>query len=279
MSNQISLGLVTDVVPLEEIADGWEFFEIPNSVHILPMHSESIWKHNHDRYLARGVPTPVASHYVSGNNVEFGFGSFAAGPSYDREQELFWAARSFRRMAEAGVKVVGVWGGFFPSGSEGYSTAKSWDDAVSFCNILADEGDRWDIDVALEPNANPHTLFPSYGEGLKFAKSVKRDRIKMMVDLNYFLKLNEPLDTIRDDPEYVLHVQMAGAGNGHSQTNIDPHTAEYHQLFSILKDIGYNGTVSVAAPWLSSTGADQIDYRYETATTLKYMQDLRAEHW
>lgn len=279
MSNQISLGLVTDVVPLEEIAPGWDFFEIPNSVHILPMHSESTWRANRDRYRATGVPTPVASHYVSGTNPEFGFGSYAAGPSYDREQQLFWASRSFRRMAEAGVKVVGVWGGFFPKGSPGYDDKQAWEDAVSFCNILADEGERWDIDVALEPNADHDTLFPSYREGLAFAKSVKRDRIKMMVDLNYFLKLNEPLSFIREDPEYVLHVQMAGAGNGHSQTNIEPHTAEYNELFAILKDIGYDRTVSVAAPWLSSTGSDPIDYAYETKTTLEYMQDLRAAHW
>src|SRR5690348_15676318 len=64
MTNQIQLGLVTDVVPIEEIAEGWDFYEIPNSVHIRPMHSEADWIANRDRYRARGVPTPVASHYV-----------------------------------------------------------------------------------------------------------------------------------------------------------------------------------------------------------------------
>lgn len=275
MTNQISLGLVTDVVPLEEIADGWDFYEIPNSVHILPMHSEAVWHANRDRYRATGVPTPVASHYISGDNPLFGFGSEASGASYDREQQLFWAARSFRRMHEAGVKVVGVWGGFFRY--EDWPVARAWQDAISFCNIIADEGERWGIKIALEPNAEKNTLFPSYAEGVKFAKALGRDQVKLMVDLNYFLKLDEPLSSI--DPEYLLHVQMAGAGNGHSQTNIEPHTAEYHELFTILKDLDYTGTVSVAAPWLSSTGAERIDYRYETETTLKYMQDLRAEHW
>lgn len=274
MTHQIQLGLVTDVVPLEDIASGWDFFEIPNSVHILPMHSEFIWQQNRDRYRATGVPTPVASHYISGDNPLFGFGTEASGPSYDRDQQLFWAARSFRRMAEAGVKVAGVWGGFFRA-DNGYSVAKAWDDAVSFCNIIADEADKYGIQIALEPNADPATLFPSYAEGLAFAKSVRRDSVKMMVDLNYFLKLGESFDVVRNEPEYCLHVQMAGEGNGHSQPNIAPRTAAYDELFQLLKDIGYHGTVSVAAPWLSSTGADPIDYAYETTITLEYMRALR----
>src|SRR5262249_47876194 len=140
MTQQITLGLVTDVVPIEEIAEGWDFYEIPNSVHILPMHSEADWNANRDRYRARGVPTRGVSHYVSGADPLYGFGSFASGPSYDREQQLFWASRSFRRMSEIGVKVVGVWGGFFRC-PDGYSRTRAIDDAVSFCNILADEGE------------------------------------------------------------------------------------------------------------------------------------------
>lgn len=278
MTNQIKLGLVTDMVPIEDIAEGWDFYEIPNANHIIPLHSEADWIVNRDRYRARGVPTPVASHYISGTNTLYGFGSFASGPSYDREQQLFWASRSFRRMSEIGVKVVGVWGGFFQC-PDGYSRNQAIDDAASFCNIVADEGEKHGIQIVLEPNADMDTLFPSYREGLAFAKSLNRKSIKMMVDLNYFLKLNEPLDIIREDPEYCIHVQMAGEGNGHSQTNIEPHTEAYHQLFTVLKDIGYNSTVSVASPWLSSTGSDPIDYAYETQITLKYMQDLRDAHF
>jgi sugar phosphate isomerase/epimerase len=181
-------------------------------------------------------------------------------------------------MHEIGVKVVGVWGEFFQC-PDGYDRIKAIDDAISFCNILADEGEKYGIQTALEPNANPDTLFPSYKEGLDFAKLTGRRSIRLMADLNYFLKLNEPLDDIRIDPSYCLHVQMAGEGNGFSQPNLVPRTAAYNELFTILKDIGYNSTVSVASPWYSSTGSEQIDWRYETTITLEYMQRLRDEHF
>jgi len=279
MTDQIKLGLVTDAAPIEEIADGWDFYEIPCQFHIMPMHSEVKWRASRDRYRARGVPTPVASHYIGGDDPTSGFGAYASGPGYDREQELFWASRAFRRMNEIGVKVVGVWGGMFRC-PDGYPKAQAWDDAISFCNIVADEGERWGIQIALEPNADPDTLFPSYTEGLKFVKSLGRDAVRLMVDLMYFVKLGESFDLIRQDPEYCLHVQMAGAGHGgHSQTNLDPRTKEYGELFAALKDVGYTGTVSVAAPWFSTNGADPIDWAYETTKTLRYMQDLRAQFW
>jgi sugar phosphate isomerase/epimerase len=239
LDHQILLGLVTDVVPLDEIVDGWDYYEIPNGVHIIPMESEANWAKNREMYLKRGVPTPVASHYIGG------LGTYAAGPGYDREQQLFWAERSFRRMNEMGVRVVGVWGGFFRC-PEDYGRANAVDDAVSFCNIVADQAERYGITVALEPNADPDTLFPSYKEGLNFAKSTGRRSIKVMADLNYFLKLHEPLETIYEDPEYCVHVQMAGEGNGFSQPNIKPRTEAYDTLFTILKNIGYHSTVSVA---------------------------------
>jgi sugar phosphate isomerase/epimerase len=272
MKNQIKLGLVTDVIPLDQIAPGWDYFEIPNGVHVLPLESEANWIKNRDMYRARNVPTPVASHYIGG------FGTMASGPSFDREQQIFWAERSFRRMHEIGVQVVGVWGGFFQAPAE-YGRAKAIDDAISFCNIVADQAEKYGMLVALEPNADPNTLFPSYAEGLAFAQSTGRRAIRVMADLNYFIKLNEPLDLIRKDPEYCVHVHMAGEGNGFSQPNVKPRTELYHRLFTILKDIGYSRTVSVASPWISSTGAETIDYLYETKVTLEYMQRLREQYF
>jgi len=272
MSNQIKLGLVTDVIPLNQIAPGWDYYELPSGVHVLPLESEANWIPNREMYRAQGVPTPVASHYIGG------FGTMASGPSFDREQHLFWAERSFRRMNEMGVKVAGVWGGFFKNPA-GYGRDKAIDDAISFCNIVADQAEKYDMLVALEPNADLDTLFPSYAEGLAFAKATGRRSIRVMADLNYFIKLNEPLDLIRKDPDYCVHVHMAGEGGGFSQPNLEPRTELYHQLFGILKDIGYSRTVSVASPWRISNGAAEIDYRYETEITLDYMQKLRAQYF
>lgn len=267
MQSTIKLGLVTDHAPIEDVVDGWDYYEIPNALHVMPFESEVNWKRSRDRYRARGVPTPVSSHYTQR------FGLSASGPSYDRHQQMFWAERSFRRLHEIGVRVVGVYGGFFSNPAD-YPEGKALDDARSFCNILADHAEQYDMQIALEPNANPQTLFPSYGEGLAFARSLGRRSVRLMVDLNYFLKLGEPLESI--DPDYCLHVHMAG---DHSQPNLNERSEAYDHLFTALKNIGYTGTVSVASPWRSTRQTEEVDFAYETEVTLKYMQKLRERHF
>lgn len=268
MKTELKLGMVTDVVPLDQIALGWDYYEVPTAIHMVPLESEPNWHKNRDMYRSHGLPTPVSSHYIQGHGLS------ASGPGFDREQQRFWAERAFRRMSEAGVEVVGVFGGFFKC-PDGYGRNKAIDDAISFCNLLADQAERYDMLVALEPNANPETLFPTYLEGLEFAKATGRRSIRLMADLNYFVKLNQPVDVIRKDPGYCLHVHIAGEGG--AQPNVGSREEFFQGLFRTLKDIGYARTVSAACPWKSTTGAAQIDYRHETAVTLEFMRKLRDQ--
>ena len=277
MTHNIKLGLVTDAIPLDAIADGWDYYEIPNAIHVVPLESEANWQKNRELYEARNVPTPVSSHYLlePGQRYSDTFGVYASGPSFDREQQRFWATRSFRRLNQVGVKVVGVYGGFFRC-PDWYGRNNAIDDAVSFCNIIADEAEAYGMQIALEPNADPETLFPTYKEGLAFAKATRRHSVKVMADLNYFLKINQSLDDVREDPSYCLHVHMAGEGHGGgSQPNIGPRAEAFTKLLHVLKETEYNGTVSAACPWISSTESTEIDYKYETAVTLEYMRNLR----
>jgi sugar phosphate isomerase/epimerase len=267
LSSKIRFGLITDVIPLEEISDGWDYYEIPNALHGVPLESDANWLPWRERYRATGVPVLVASHYIQG------FGTAATGPSYDREQQAFWAERSFRRLNELGVEVVGIFGRFFPEGAD---RVKAVDDALSFCNIVADQAETYGMLVALEPMGAAETLFPTYKEGLAFAKASGRRAIRVMADINYFVKTGEPLDDILEDPSYCVHVTIAGEAPGGSQPNVGPRTEQFRRLFKILDDMGYDRTVSAACPWVSSTGASTPDYRYETGVTLEYMRSLCA---
>ncbi len=145
----------------------------------------------------------TCSHYIQFNGLE------ACGPNFDHEQQVFWAKRAFSRMDELGIEVVGVFGGFFKC-PEDYSVSKAMDQAVSFCNILADEAEKYDMLIALEPQADLKTLWPRYLEGLEFAKGVGGRSVKLMADLNYFYKLNQPIDLILKAPEYCINVHIQG---------------------------------------------------------------------
>ena len=49
---------------------------------------------------------------------------------------------------------------------------------------------------------------------LERSEEVNRPSVKVMADLNYFLKLDQPLEDIAKEPEFCAHVHIAEGGGG-----------------------------------------------------------------
>ncbi len=253
--------------PASEIAPGWDFTEIPVGEFLAPFRSNAWWKERRKHIESLPVaPIRVTSHFLDG------FGLVATGPGADWEQLEFWTRRAFERVAELGIGVVGCYGGHFPV-PDGFPRSKAMSQAIRFCHLLADCAEPHGIKVALEPCAGAHDLWPRYLEGLEFARMVNRPEIRLMADLNYFLKLNQPLEHIAEAPDMLVHAHIAGKGGQPGVGDL----ADYHlQFFRVLRKIGYEGLVSAACPWVSTEGGT-LDLRKETAKSLRYLQDLRAK--
>ncbi|MCL2472174.1 MAG: sugar phosphate isomerase/epimerase [Treponema sp.] len=270
MAKTFNIGIVVDVVPMKALSKEWEYLEVPASIHGSPILTEKEWQDNKAMYKADGRPTPITSHLL-GPGVLWKGGS---GEFYDRELIDFSLRRTIKRMAELKVKYLGAWGGHFRV-QDGFNRTKAIDQAISTINIAADYAAEYGMQIALEPEADEDTLFPRYLEGIEFAKMTGRKNVKVMADLNYFLRLNQPLEDILKFPEYCLNVHIQGDGG--SQPNVGNRKDIFLHLFKVLKDAGYTKGVSAACPWVSTNGAKEIDYKYETDKTLKFLQELRAK--
>ncbi|MEO8245308.1 MAG: sugar phosphate isomerase/epimerase family protein [bacterium] len=269
MTEQFKLSILAGDAPdrpPEQIAPGFDLAEIPNSIHMIPLESDAKWAARKALIQSWKLPpTTISSHW-------FGGGLVATGPAADKELTTFWIDRSFDRLAEIGVKSVGCYGSHFPV-PEGYSRVKATDQAIAYVNLMADAAEKRGMRIALEPMAAADSVFPRYLDGLEFVKRIDRPQVRIMADLNYFLKLDQPLSDIAVDPSYCIHVHIAGAkGQPGIGDMVDTHT----RLFQTLKDVGYTDSVTCACPWVSSDSGP-MDFARETAKTLTYMQDLRAK--
>jgi sugar phosphate isomerase/epimerase len=254
-----------DQKPASEIAPGWDFTEIPIGEFLAPFNSNAWWAERRAHIESLPVaPIKATSHLLDK------FGLIATGPGLDWEQVEFWIRRAFERVAELGIGVVGCYGGHFPVPG-GLSKAKVMDQAIRFCNLLADNAKPHGIVIALEPYSGENLLFRRYLEGLAFAREVSRPEIYLMADLNYFIALNQDLEDIAQAPEMLVHAHIAGE---HAQPGVGDLVDFHTHFFRVLRDIGYEGTVSAACPWKSTTGGD-LDLRVETAKSLRYLQELR----
>jgi hypothetical protein len=270
MSKKFQIGIVVDVVPFEVIHKEWEYFEVPASIHCSALFCQTEWDAWKAKYKADGRPTPVSAFMLGPGSTSRG----ASGPLYNPDVIKWSLEIQFKRMAELGIKWAGCWGGHFRC-PDGFCRSKAIDQAISSINVMADMAEKYGMEIALEPQAELDTLFPRYLEGIAFAKLTGRRSVKVMADLNYFLELDQPLEDILKEPEYCLDVHIQGDGG--SQPNVGKRVDILTHLFSVLKDAGYDKGVSAACPWIPTNGAKQIDYKFETDFTLKYLQDLREK--
>ena len=108
-------------------------------------------------------------------------------------------------------------------------------------------------------------------DGISFVKRLDKQQIKLMADLNYFIQINQPFEDIALEPDYCLHVHIQGETY---QPNVGHSTKKLLHFFRILRDIGYERTVSSAHPWIKTEG-ESFNYHLESGKTLKYLQQLR----
>ena len=259
--------LFGDGVDIPEIAEGYEFYEIPCGIQMDPMQSDYIWQQKKAEIQAEcNLPIPVCSHFIHN------YGLHACGPMADFKQLEFAASRSLERCREIGVKIAGVFGMFFPLEDE-KDRAQREDETIKYLRMLDKYAQENDVLIALEPMAGLKTVFPRYLDGLRIAEAVGGKNIKVMADIDYFLALNQPFDHIRTESEKCLHVHIGGVG---AQPNVGGREEILINLFNVLKDVGYEGGVSCACPWKSTTGGE-LDKKYETGLTLDYLKKLRAQ--
>ena len=240
--------------------------EIPVGLLVKPFESAAMWSAQRREIGSWGLPPiRVASHFLHR------WGLTPVGTGIDWQQLSFWTERTFARLAGLGVEVAGVYGSFFTV-PDGYSWTRAMDQAVRFVDMMADHAEAHDMLIALEPTAVPETLWPMYRDGIAFAKNeVGRWSVRVMADLAYFLRGDQPLDDIALDPDYCLHVHIAGEGG---QPGVGNREDLHLRLFRVLRDIGYERGVSAACPWVSTTEGP-MDFRHETAKALQYLQELR----
>jgi len=250
-----------------KIAQGFERCEIPAELLANATLTNDEWEERKKEIAAwRLPPITVSSHWLS---------QPCTTPNADWEYLEFWTKRVLKRLSEVGVKTAGIYGLFFKK-VEGYSPVRQMDQAIRYANLLGDVAKSHDMMIALEPMANLGTLFPTYKEGLVFAKRVEHPNVKLMADLNYFLKLKQPFEVIKEDPSCCLHCHVAGEAPEGAQPNVGGLRETHKALFRVLRDIKYEAGVSAACPW-RNTGKGEFDLTQETAKTLAYLKELREE--
>jgi D-psicose/D-tagatose/L-ribulose 3-epimerase len=167
------------------------------------------------------------------------------GPDADLTAACEYVRKAFRRAAQLGAKVV-VFGS---SGARnippGYPYSSARNQIVELLGRIGDQGEQHDLTVAVEAlNRRESNIINTIGEALSFSRELNHPRIKLVFDYYHMLVENEDSKIILEAGEQIRHVHISEPERRGFPVE---DTQSYNEHFQRLKDIGYQGRVSIEA--------------------------------
>ncbi|MEM7134560.1 MAG: sugar phosphate isomerase/epimerase family protein [Chloroflexota bacterium] len=168
------------------------------------------------------------------------------GPDVNEERAKTYVMRAVERMEKIGATTAVIGSGGSRSVPDGFSRDEAIQQIVYFLGLVADETDHSSITIAIEPlNKKESNIINSVAEGVSFAKEVNRPSIRVLADFYHMDEDNEPLETLVENKEWLVHIHVADTGRGSPGTGQYPYT----QFVDLLSQAGYDGMVSIECRW------------------------------
>jgi sugar phosphate isomerase/epimerase len=179
-----------------------------------------------------------------------------------------YVATTLARAAAVGAELMVFGSGRSRSVPGGFARSAAWDQLAWFLERCADHAEEHGLTIAIEPlNTNECNILNTYTESVMLAREVNRPSIKVLADTWHFAVEDEPLDDILEAPEWLAHVHLADSpGRGHPGSGSYP----FDRLFAILREIGYDGRVSIECGWPG-------DLTRDAAEALAFLERLVAQ--
>jgi sugar phosphate isomerase/epimerase len=159
---------------------------------------------------------------------------------------LEYARGAADRAAAMGVKLIVLGSSGAKNIPPGFSREKAAEQFKEFLFNLQGIVEALGLTVALEPlNTKESNFITTAAEALPLARSLSLDNVKLLVDYYHLRMENEDWAVLRQAGPYLRHIHIASKEGRRFPGPEDGE--DYKGFFTILKDLGYSGRVSVEA--------------------------------
>ena len=168
------------------------------------------------------------------------------GEEVQMERTLDYVKRATNRAAALGVRIIVLGSSGAKNIPENFPYQKAEEQFIILLHALQDIVAPLDITIALEPlNKTESNFINNLSEGLEIMHRVNCSHIKILADYYHMRMEDEDMQIISQAGGDLRHVHIA-AKNGRLFPKEDD-GEDYPAFFQALKDIGYQGRVSIEA--------------------------------
>lgn len=169
-----------------------------------------------------------------------------SGKEFDADVINDYTDRLFFRLAQLGTKVSVLGSGAARSIQQGEDPDECMERFYKAIYITAENAKKNGIEIALEPLRSAEcNILNTVEKAAEICKAVGHSSVGINPDLYHMYCENEPFENLAKYVEYIKHIHISDYKNRIYPTPDDG--CEYPRIFTILRDAGYNGRISLEA--------------------------------
>ena len=237
----MELGVCADPKFGSALADaGFTFIELHVQNNLKTMEDETAFEAEWARIQTSPLPAPVANCFVPGSLK-------ITGPEADPAQLQAYVEVALSRAARAGMDTI-VFGS---GGARRIPDAFDWDEAwvqlVAFGKLISPIAAKNGVTIVVEPlNLRECNVLNTVGESGQYVEEVDHPSFKLLVDAYHWLVDGDSYESIVRYGPLIKHVHIA-TKDSRLAPGFEP--CDFSSFFQALKEIGYDGRVSIESRW------------------------------
>ncbi len=189
------------------------------------------------------VPPPAALPVLAANVLVPGSLKIT-GPDVNADRLKSYMDTVTRRAETVGIQTLVFGSGAARMVPPAFSLVTAAQQIAAFARMAAELAARHGITIVLEPlNRHECNIINSVAEAARYAKTVDHANCQVLVDTFHLWMENEPLENVHRAVGSIRHVHVADL-NGRVAPGLSGR-ADYRPLFRLLKQAGYDRTISV----------------------------------
>jgi sugar phosphate isomerase/epimerase len=168
------------------------------------------------------------------------------GTQVNREKNERYVLTALRRMKELGGERVSFGSGSSRSCPPSFPKEKAREQIVWFIEFTAKAAKNYGIQVNIESlNRTECNMINSLLESKNYVEEINLPNVSLLADFYHMQMENEPLDHLIQVKNMLNYVHVADSGRLYPGGGTFP----FRALAEILREIGYQGPISVECTW------------------------------
>lgn len=172
------------------------------------------------------------------------------GPSIDRAALDAYVQKSLARANAFGTKIVVFGSGTSRQVPEGFPREQAWTQLQAFLRSVGDEIVRQNYGFVIGIEALRHqesNIINTTAEAYQLSVDTNHPKIKIICDFFHLATEHEDPAVLHKVKDRLVHLHFANECNGRSFPKDPAECPEYAPFFANLREIGYQGRISIEA--------------------------------